>query len=118
MSGASPYRTSVQQLGNGFAKVADLDFTVATYFLVPTDGRNSASIHLRFTGSAARSTAVATVIASNDPNLADYADHPATLTLGSSTATPVFDAGYGYIGLRVSTTESGVHAEVYLRFGP
>src|SRR3954470_10523930 len=114
-----PWRTTVlEPVGNGFYRVPDLDFSTPTYLLIPTEGRSVASMHLRCTGWTRRASAVATVIVSNDVLKADYADHPAGITLGSSTVTPPFACDYGFVGVRVSTVEANVKGELFVRLSP
>jgi hypothetical protein len=113
MSGA-PYRTELGSHGNGLFVVRDFDFTVSNYFLVPVGNANVGTIHLRFT-KGSRTTGVATLIVSNDAAQAERANHPAAVTLGASTIAAPFETSYGFIGLEVTTAESGLVADVYIK---
>jgi hypothetical protein len=110
----TPHRTEVQHLGNGYAKVADFDLSLANGFLVPVGTYTTGSIHLRVTAGTA-STVVVDVIVSNDPSGSEYGNHPSGLQLTTNTMLVPFEVPFGFVGLFVTTPQSGLKADVFIR---
>ena len=90
--------------------VADLN----NGFLVPCDGYTVASFTVVDQGSTALSTGVLSAIVANDPGGAQAKVHPAAVALSTATVTGAFTLGYAFVGVMVTTVQSGVVCDVYL----